>query len=825
MSFDSRYHVLSKPLASLWNRCRSRFWHTARWRKNVWRESIPNCILEYNLSRAVRRSVDPERTTFYFAIVLSVSYAVCVCAHGIPALRHDWLWPRERYGFIDYVVNSTSGWSTIGIGAPAPYPGAYIVGTCLGLLGLICGPLITLVTFLVAIGISITFGARALVKSLGASNLQAITLAVFALCNPWVYNETVAGHIYMLLAYGVCFSVLAELLRPSVRPRRLALLFVLLLPQLQFFLIAMIAITIHAFVRRIYLPWLTGLIVALPIWTGLVFDRSSLLHIPYTLAWEESQSVPPVDAPILMGYFANYAAHFAGFQTAAVWAFIACACLGAVAARQRMLAMFSVVAIALFMIAAMGTRGALSSSYAGVVLHFPESGLFRELYDLLAFVAIGYCVLIACVPSSNWFRFANLVALLASMVMATGWIAFPPSSYWDAASQLPHVKVVTAPDTRFALYPAYQPMQFNGNGSGADPDAYARPGNVSPINEYLAQYPIDVALSSLASQGDANPLEALSTSLIVQRPWLDMDVRSLRLQFNGAPPNLSNKELTYRYLRPLPLVALQEYPKVGSLVNILGEGNIHFADARDVAAPLARSRWRALPKFFAVQASNEFIDERGGWIDVRFDFVAHPELGQGLGGAVTTSDTALLPVRGGIATLINVKGELRSRSNRLVSRTTDGYQWVRLAEDVTALRCAGRCVVAAQAAIGRVPPLNPGRRRYQRAIFTTLTPWLVRVEIPGSTLPVLRYNVAYDPNWDAVAPGKTMTHLRLDATINGWLLPNSRTAYAIYIIHRVALSQAVAEMLGALWVISLIMHSRPRSARPPETYSTLPTKN
>lgn len=667
----------------------------------------------------------------------------------------------------------------------------------------------TLVMFICAIGISITLGVRSLVKSLGASHLQTITLTVFALFNPWVYNETVAGHLYMLLAYGVSFSILAELLRPIASSRRLALLLVLLLPQLQFFLIAMVTLTIHAFLRRTYLPSLSGFIIALPIWIGLVFDRSSLLHTPYTLSWEASQSVPPISAPVLMGYFANYAAHLSFFQIGAVWAFVACAFIGAMAARQRGLSILSICAVALFMVTAMGTRGALSSSYAGVVLHFPESGLFRELYDLLAFVAIGYCVLIACMPSSTWFRYVSQAALLACIIMATGWITFPPSSYWVRAGGLPHVQVVTAHDTRFALYPAYQPMQFHGSGSGADPDEYSRPGNTSPINEYLAQYPVDVALSSFALQGDANPLAALSTSLIVQRPWLNMDLRSLNSQFNGRPPTRSTKEFAYHYLNALPEVALQEYPEVGSLVNILGAGNVHFADARDVDKSFAPARWRVLPNLLPIQATNEFIDERSGWADVRFDFAAHPNLGQGLGGAVTTSYSARLRVRGGMATLVNVDGELRSESNHLVSRTTQGYKWVQVPRDVKALQCAGRCVVAGQAAIERVPPLNPRRRHYETVSFTTLNPWLVRVEIPRNALPVLRYNVAYDPNWAALAPGKTTAHLRLDATVNAWILPNSPTPYAIYLVHRVAFAQAAAEIIGALCVTIIIIRWRP----------------
>lgn len=752
----------------------------------------------------IRGFIVGQDVTQLLAFVLPLVYVVLVCSKGVPALRHDWLWPRERYTFIDDVL-STSGWNTSGLGAPSPHPGGYIVGTCVAVIGLLFGPLVTLVIFTSFIAGSISLGARALAKILRVSPAQTIALEVFALFNPWVYNKTVAGHLYMLLAYGACFAIVAELLRVVPRQRRLALLLTLVLPQLQFFLIVMAAVTIHGLLRRVYWPLLSGVVIASPVWAGLVFDRSSLLHIPYTLAWEASQSVAPTSAVVLTGYFANYAAHFSIFQIGAVWVLVVCACLGAISARDRMLPKLAVLAIAGFLIAAMGTRGVLGSSYASIVMHFPESGVFRELYDLLAFVAIGYCVLIGHLSASARFRVAGHAALLASLVMATAWTTFPPSSYWIGSDQLPYVDVVAAANTRFALYPAYQPMQFEGKGSGADPDAHGRPGNVTPINQYLAEYPINVALSSFALHGNAKPLADLSTSLIVQRPWLKSDDTSLRLQINGAAPSLPTRKLSNRHLTPLPEVSLESRPLVGSLVNVLGAGNILFADAREVTSPPAPADWRSFPTLLPIRVPNEFIDESKGWIDAQFDFEAYPDLGQGLGGAVTTNTVAKLPVRAGYATLVNVNGVLRSQDDRVVTQTTRGYQWVQLGNGVVALRCSGRCVVVGQAKFQRVPPLNPPPRRYKPATFRTLAPWLVSVQIPAKAPPSLRYNVSYDPNWTAIAMGSAPAHVRLDATVNGWLLAPSEKPYIVYLVHRVALAQTLLEVLGGLWVVALVL--------------------
>lgn len=750
-----------------------------------------------------------DQYSLYLALFLALIYAAIVCRSGVPALRHDWFWPRERYAFIDLITTSASGWSTTGIGSPSPYPGAYLIGTALGLVGVAFGAIATLALFVFAIGMGVTVGARLLAIALGGSAIQIATLEIFALFNPWVYDKTVAGHLYMLLAYGACFAILAELFRPAPRQRRIGLLLLLVLPQLQFYLIAMCAVTLHAVLKRVYIPWLTGVIIGMPMWVGLALDHSSLLHTPYTLAWETSQSVDPSSAPVLTGYFANYTSHFSGLQVGALWLFVACACFATIYARNYVITRTTLIAVALVLVLAMGTRGVLGSSYAGIVLHFRESGVFRELYDLLAFAAIGYCILIASLPTSRIFLAVNISTLIAALVIASAWITWPPSSYWVGAQNIPLVRIDTAPDTRFALFPAFQPMQFGGKGSGADPDAYARPGSVTPFNEYLAQYPVDSSLSSFLLRHDAGPLAALSTSLVIERAGLNTDEDALRLQLNGIPPTSSFKISRHRYVKPLPEVTLSQYPMVGSLVNRLGAGNIFFADARNIDSASLPLTWRRLPTFVPVAASNAFVDEQRGWVDVHFDFAALPELAQGLGGAVTTNSGDILPVRPGWSTLINVSGTLLSQDNQIVHQSTAGYEWIRLSDNVHGLRCAGRCVVVGQSNIIRRIPLNPAPRAYQTAKFTILTPWLVRVLVPESAFPILRYNVAYDPNWVAYVPGGSITHLRLDATVNGWILGAAAHPYVVYLVHRVALAQTLVEILGFSWIVGLVLARLP----------------
>lgn len=745
------------------------------------------------------------RITFWLAVVLAVAFTIAVCSNGVPTLRHDWAWPRERYAFVDLLIRSTSGWAMPGIGAPTAHPDAYILSLALSVMGMLAGPLPALAGFVFAIGMAIAIAARSLSKTLHGSLTQTVTVELFALFNPWVYNEAVAGHLYMLLAYGGLLAIFSELLREEVRARRLSLLLLLILPQLQFFVLAMLAVTIHAVMRRTFLAFVSGVIVATPIWIGLLWDRPSLLQTPYTLAWETSQSVNPAQALVLMGYFANYTAHYAWFHVLSAWIALACV-VTAIACIHKRVVRVTLFSVMIFLVAVTGTRGPLGPAFTSLVVHFPESGLFRELYDLLGIVAIGYCALLLSIPRWGSFRIVNIVALAAVMVLTTAWLVYPPSSYWVNARDVPLVDAPLPPNTRFALYPAYQPMRFQNKGSGADPDLYARPGNVTPINEYLAVYPVNVALSSYTLNRDPAPLAALSTGLIVERPWLNSDVGALRLQMSGAPGQRTVTTLTYKRIEALPEVTLQQYPEMGSLVNDTGAGNIFFADANSVVSSLAPMSWRRLPEFDPVHVSNLFVDESKGWIDVRFRFAAEPMLGEGLGGAVTSNANSVLPLRPGSPSLVNVNGTLLSQDGHVVYKTTHGYQWIPLGPRVTGVRCLGECVVVGQSSVRTHLPLNPPKRAFRTVEFTELAPWFLRVNLPRNAPPVLRLNVAYDPHWVALARGHTTAHIRLDACVNGWLISRTVQPYTLYLFHSVSLAQTVAELLGLIWVTVLLLN-------------------
>lgn len=761
--------------------------------------------------------VDFASASWCITIGLCALYAALVCWKGIPALRHDWAWPGDNRAFLYAIELSTSGWNVAGIGTPNPYPGAYIVGSLIGLMGLILGSFPALCFMVCGIAAAITLGANYLAASQGASRLQIFGLEIFALFNPWVYNETVAGHLYMLLAYGAFTFLIAELLSRELRQRRIAFLLVLILPQLQFFVIALVAVAIHAVVRRAAVPLVSGLIVSFPILIGILLNRGSLLSTPYTLAWESTQSVAMMKAPVFMGYFANYASHINIIQLTALWLIVLCV-LAALLIAKRRLAVICGVIISVFLMFSMGTRGPLAPLYVPFVTHVPESGLFRELYDMLGICLIGYTLILACAPARA--RILAIIVICAAGTCATAWLLYPPSNYWVALNDIPPLHVKAVPNTRVAFMPPFQPLQFHHKGSGADPAVHTYPIGVTPLNSYFAQYPANVALSTYALSGDTAPLRALSVSLIIDRPALQMNIDALRQQGTGIPHETTHVSKGSKALRPLPEVTLGQLPAIVSLANELGAGNAFFQDARAAASsPLAPRSWRMLPQFLPARPRNSVVNAALGWVDARMAFASWPDLGEGLGGAITTNSSALFRVTPGMHALVNVDGSLLSAHGALLSGSTGGYRWIWLPTTIHLLRCSGRCVIVGESQMPVDFPLNQPPQPYSAATFQRVTPWLVRVLIPAHSLPVLRYNVAYDPNWKAYSYGHLFAHIRLDTTVNGWLLEKNHKSYVVYIYHSAALFQAVAELIAAAWLA--LIAAMPVFSRVPKCFAQI----
>ncbi|HZY95929.1 MAG TPA: hypothetical protein VFE35_02380 [Candidatus Cybelea sp.] len=729
----------------------------------------------------------------FVAAAAALVFATFVAAKGIPTLRHDWSWPIDRVAVPSFINESIGGWLPSGFGAVNAHPTAYLIALPLGLAMWVLGPLAALVLFAFAIGYACVQSAASLSREWCSTAPFAVGIGLFALFNPWVYNETVAGHLVMVLAYAGFLGLCAEMLRGSnASVVRLALWLALIETQLQFFLVAMAALVIFAFATRKWMAPVAGVILVLPSAIGLVAERATILQTPYNLAWQANQSVDPGALVSLNGYFPGYADRMGPAAAVAVWVVVAMACAGAIVMRRSAVAGVAAAA-AVFYVAITGVHGPLAVPYEWVVREVPESGVFRELYDLAgilaALLAVLACAAVATLP------YARYVALAAGIVLPVTWLLAPPSYLWVGAREYLHPSVAAPAFTRVALLPAFQPLGLRGDGGdGADPDAHSYPDHVVPVNEYFPTYPVDMALARYAQSGDVAPLQALGVAELVGRAWLQSrsngriglaatSLAPARRSFSGAPIR--------QIENPMPLISKCTAYRVVALGNRLDACSTFFGDVSE-----------GYPEIRPVRRESDSIDPRTDWIDARLAFTAVPELAQAIGGVVTQSAVPY-PVEPGWTLLAYVRGGLNGADGRTLVQSTDGFRWIPIPLGVTAVRCAGLCELVAESRSAPQLPFDAPVTQPVAMEFRTILPWLFVVRGSIASVQALRLNERYDAGWIAIRGWRILPHVRIDMAANGWLSPE-KSSSAIILVQVTSLLQMIADLCGIVLVLCLL---------------------
>jgi hypothetical protein len=732
-------------------------------------------------------------------VVAGLAFAAFLGASGVPALRHDWAWVAGD-GFFSNVWSSLGGWSAAGIGSPRPYPSDYLIAIANLAIVRVLGTYGGFLANAFAVGAVCAAGAAALTRRFTDSRAAAIAAAAFATFNPWVYNKIVAGHVDMILAYGAAMLLLAELSKERPSAFRVGLFLILTMQQIQFFLPALLVVAVWTLVRRESVgPLAVGLLASMPIWIGLTFDRSYLLAIPYTQSWQADASLDPVRALELSGYFVKYADALPWIAGAACWTIVGLALLGAtLECIRRPLRAAWLVALALgIWLFVSGTKGPFAGAYLWAVAHVPESGIYRELYDLVGLLAVGYVAASAAairrVPLLQW------IWLPCGLALAVAWVLAPPARYWVPARDLPAYAVNAPANARYALMPPMQPLVFE-RGDGLDPDAVVLPGNVVPLNTPQFSFPETPALTQYAFDGDTRWLRSLSVAEIVERPEYRTDLDNLHMQF-AVPPKAFRVPGTTRPLDGTPELALTALPELRALPSMPWEDAVFFGDARGVEGPSVPADWRDAPAVRAVAPSWGGTFAADGWVDVRRAFAVLPRLAQGVGGALTTNPTAVLPLDPTLATLAYVDGRLEDAQGRTLATTTHGYAWL-APLGAPSVRCSGLCVVAAQSDGPPPAPARAAARPCGGAVpFSAPAAWLAVGELPASDTCLLRYNVRYDPNWIAFLGGRRLGHVPVDSIVNGWVVPAHAGTQRVVAIEAVACAQFVFMVLAVVVVL------------------------
>jgi hypothetical protein len=727
-----------------------------------------------------------------FGLAAAVLFAAFIAAKGIPTLRHDWTWPVDRDAIGSFFNEAVSGWLSTGFGTPNPHPTTYLIGPPIAVAMWIAGPLGALVLFAVAIGYACMRGVARIAAGCNAALPGALGIGLFALFNPWVYNEVVAGHLVMVLAYGGVLGLFAEMLRGrEASSVRLALWIGLIETQLQFFIVAMCALATFAVVTRKWLPLLAGALFALPSVVGLIAERSMLLQIPYGVTWQANQSVAPTALLGLGGYFPGYADRLGIVASAAAWTVLALALAGGFAARRRRAVAAATVAAALLFVLVLGVHGPLAAPYEWTVRHVPESGVFRELYDLAGLFAA--LVALLAIVAAGRFQALGYAALAAGIALPATWLFRPPSDLWVSSAAYPHPPVRAAAFTRVALVPAFQPLQLRaGPGDGADPDAHAYPDAVSTLNQYFPTYPADMALARYEQRGNAEALRALGVSQIVDRPWLVSRTHG-GIGFAASSLRARARVVESAPVRNLdgatPLMSECARAAVVALGDPTGTCDVFFGDAPGYA-PVR-----------PIVPPSDSIDPQTAWIDARLAFAKAPEVAQALGGALTQSHLSHA-VEPGSWLLAYTRGRLNGAGGRPLMKSTGTFAWFHIPADVTSVECDGLCELVAAASSVPSNSFGSAAAPVRTLGFRRFAPWFYVVDAPAESARLLRLDETYDPAWIAIAPWRLLAHVRVGMSSNGWFV--ARPASRVIVLHATSLLQLIAEAAGVLCALYLL---------------------
>jgi hypothetical protein len=738
--------------------------------------------------------------TASIVIVTGLAFAAFLAGTGVPALRHDWVWVTGN-GFFSNTWSSLSGWTSIGIGSPRPYPSDYLLAVTNVALVAVLGTYGAFIANAFAIGAVCAAGGIAIARRFTDARAAWIAAAAFGTFNPWVYNKVVAGHIGMVLAYGATMLLLAQLSQERPSAFLTGLFLLLTMQQLQFFFPLLAVVAIWTLIRRqSAYPLGVALLASMPIWIGLLFDRTYLLSIPYTQSWQADASLDPLRALELSGYFVKYADALPPAAGAACWAIAGLAVIGAIVEcirRPLRAAWLVALAVTLWLFVS-GTKGALGGAYLWIVAHVPESGLYRELYDLVAFLAIGY--LAAAAASVRRIPLLQWVWLPCGAALAIAWAFAPPARFWIPARDLPAISVDAPANTRYALMPPMQPLSFGDRGDGLDPNAVVLPHNVVPLNTVQFSFPETPALAHYAFTGDDGWLRALSVATLIERSELHTDLDSLHMQF-ALPPKPFRPPGTSRRVAAAPELELTAVPPLGTLPEMPWENAVFFGDAHGVKGPGVPANWSDAAVVTAQRPSYDGVFAADGWVDVRTAFAVAPQLAQGIGGAITTNANALLPVDPGLETLAYIDGSLNDANGQTLARSTRGYSWLPPL-GATSVRCSGTCVVAAQSS--GPPPRDRARatRCAGAPAFRSPAAWLAVAELPPSGTCLLRYNVRFDAHWLAFAHKTRLAHVAIDSIVNGWVVPAHDGPQQVVIVEGVACVQFAFMALAILVLIA-----------------------
>ena len=711
--------------------------------------------------------------------------------NGIPALRHDWRVPAYHHALGGWISSFFQPWATSGIGTPHPYPTFYLVGFSLWPFQWFLDTWQILVLLIGATTFLATVGGTAIAKRAGAPRAAALAIGAICTLNPWVYSKLVAGHILMILAFALSMLLIAELQRDRPRRAVLILLYALSITQIEYFIILFIPLLFWSIKTRRLFELYAMLIAALPIIVGIVGRYDSIRSTPYLLPWQLSNSVPPLQGLLMQGYSFNYAHAFAPLWPVLILITLL-SVVGAVFLNNMVARVAAFVGL-LGWIFASGLDGPIAPFYRTLVLAIPESGLFRELYDLIALLVVTYAICLSAIAAKS--KLASGLIIASAIFLIYPWVTVPVSREFVDASTIPQIILPRDPQTRAALFPSFQPLTYMGRGEGVDPDAYSQPGRSAPINQYMNSFPVDAAFGR-ALHGNFGMLRGLSVRYVIVRPYLKSDIASLRYQLSAPIPRAT---IRARTMTPYPIVAIVPPPKTATLPLDPRE------DARFIGDVDRINLMDVIP-------DRSSINPNDAWVDARLAFASFPQIETPFGGAFSTG-VRPLKIPHGRNILAWTSGSISGSKNKIIAHATKNLRWWPLPPKTLWVQCHGVCAVIAVADIPSGVPRATAPVRGIAARVSQRLPWLWEASIPANSAGSLRFTESYDPYWVATKGQGLWTHFCLDFSLNGWTIIPSTQRQRVFLIESLAAVQYILELVSYFIILLMIISTWVRSSR------------
>ncbi len=489
---------------------------------------------------------------------------------GTIGLFHDWSISPTAHQNIAYAAQLINGWYRWILGEPVVYPTEYPVRfafAAAGLLGINGDGLSHAFVFLVPA--AAFFTAWLLARQLSGSNAGAIAAGLLYALSPVMLNKMVSGQASYVVGYCALPLVLwayerAIVSRSLITSAGFGAALALAGVQLQLGLVGAFIATIDALIPRRDVPLtrrlaslLIGFVVAvliqLPTVIGIAGGApgyENVAQFSNSAAYVSMNSVAFPEAVRLMGYLTRYAdvaiAQWSWLWNISMFVLLAAVLVGIVASPKRFRAFSCIVLAATFLLVS-GAQSPFAPGILWLFQHVRYMQVFRELYHLMALVALVYaCCLALFFRYVRTFRFyvpiyivvaAALVLVCAPMMSgdASGWMrAFPiRSAYEDALA------AQAQGSTRVLWLPMDQPLSFDGHGAGVDPMSVSGRGT---LWDYALNWPLTAIDTDIHDGGDLkSALRALSVGDVVDRKGMESELARFTIDGTDTEPFLARR--------------------------------------------------------------------------------------------------------------------------------------------------------------------------------------------------------------------------------------------------------------------------------------------